>query len=82
MLVVLCGAVFVLSMARSRAAAGQAQIDAAREAGALGYIVKTVEPVDLPSVLRKALSGGAFAVWGTKEEPKAVATWKSRRRRV
>ena len=41
-----------------------AQIDAAREAGALGYIVKTVEPVDLSMVLRSAISGEGFAVWG------------------
>ena len=42
----------------------QASIEAAREAGALGYIVKTIEPVDLPAVLRSALSGQPFAVWG------------------
>ena len=41
-----------------------AHIEAAREAGALGYIVKTIEPVDLPAVLRCALSGDPFAVWG------------------
>ena len=45
----------------------QAQIDAAREGGALGYVVKTVEPVDLAAVLRSAVSGGAFAVWGVEE---------------
>ena len=33
----------------------EASIEAAREAGALGYIVKTIEPVDLPAVLRSAL---------------------------
>ena len=43
-----------------------AQIEAAREAGALGYIVKTVEPVDLAAVLRSALSGRPFAVWGVQ----------------
>ncbi len=42
----------------------EASIQAAREAGALGYIVKTIEPVDLPAVLRSALSGQPFAVWG------------------
>lgn len=42
----------------------QEHIDAACEAGALGYIVKTIEPVDLPTVLRGALSGQPFAVWG------------------
>jgi DNA-binding NarL/FixJ family response regulator len=42
----------------------EAHIEAAREAGALGYIVKTIEPVDLPAVLRAALSGEPFAVWG------------------
>jgi DNA-binding NarL/FixJ family response regulator len=51
----------------------EAQIEAARAGGARGYVVKTVEPVDLPSVLRKALSGGPFAVWGAKEEQQAVA---------
>jgi len=43
-----------------------AQIEAARQAGALGYIVKTVEPVDLAAVLRDALSGRSFAVWGAE----------------
>jgi DNA-binding NarL/FixJ family response regulator len=50
----------------------EAQIEAARKAGALGYVVKTVEPVDLPAVLRSALSGKAFAVWGA-EEPQGAA---------
>jgi DNA-binding NarL/FixJ family response regulator len=45
-------------------------IEAAREAGALAYIVKTIEPVDLPAVLRAALSGEPFAVWG-EELPQA-----------
>ena len=44
-----------------------AQIEAARRAGALGYVVKTVEPVDLAAVLRSALSGESFAVWGAAE---------------
>ena len=42
----------------------EAHIEAAREAGALGYIAKTIEPVDLPAVLRSALSGRPFEVWG------------------
>ena len=46
----------------------EAQIEAARKAGALGYVVKTVEPVDLPEVLRSALSGQSFKVWGAAEE--------------
>ena len=50
----------------------EAQIEAARQAGALGYVVKTVEPVDLPAVLRSALSGQSFAVWGI-DEPQAAA---------
>lgn len=45
----------------------EAQIEAARKAGALGYVVKTVEPVDLATVLRSALSGQSFAVWGAGE---------------
>ena len=51
----------------------EAQIEAARQAGALGYVVKTVEPVDLADVVRKALSGQPFAVWGAKE-PLAAAS--------
>ena len=50
----------------------KAQIEAAREGGALGYVVKTVEPVDLASVLRSALAGEAFKVWGA-DEPKGTA---------
>ena len=48
------------------------QIEAARQAGARGYVVKTVEPVDLPTVLRSALTGRSFAVWGA-EEPQGAA---------
>ena len=44
----------------------EAQIEAARQAGALGYIVKTVEPVDLAAALRSALSAQSFAVWGAE----------------
>ena len=51
----------------------EAQIEAARQAGALGYVVKTVEPVDLPDVVRKALSGEPFAVWGVAEPPNDAA---------
>jgi DNA-binding NarL/FixJ family response regulator len=50
-----------------------AAIEAARQAGALGYIVKTIEPVDLPAVLRSALSGHPFAVWG-QEAPQSVGS--------
>ena len=44
----------------------QAQIEAAQKAGALGYIVKTVEPVDLAVVLRNALTSRSFEVWGAE----------------
>ena len=50
----------------------EAQIEAARLGGARGYVVKTVEPVDLPAVVRKALSGAPFAVWGAVEQPQAT----------
>ncbi len=40
------------------------QIEAARRGGARGYVVKTVEPVDLAKVLRTALSSTSFTVWG------------------
>jgi DNA-binding NarL/FixJ family response regulator len=49
----------------------EADIEAAREAGALAYIVKTIEPVDLPSVLRSALAGHPFAVWGVEASQSA-----------
>jgi DNA-binding NarL/FixJ family response regulator len=52
----------------------EAQIEAARQAGALGYVVKTVEPVDLAEVLRKALSRQPFAVWGAEEPQSTVST--------
>ena len=42
------------------------QIEAARQGGARGYVVKTVEPVDLAAVLRTALSSTSFAVWGAE----------------
>ena len=51
----------------------EANIEAARKAGALGYIVKTIEPVDLPAALRSALSGRPFEVWG-KEAPQSVGS--------
>lgn len=43
------------------------QIERARAAGARAYVVKTVEPVDLAGVLRRAVDGGEFAVWGVEE---------------
>ena len=43
------------------------QIRRPATAGALGYVVKTVEPVDLPAVLRAVLSGAGFGVWGAPE---------------
>ena len=43
------------------------QIEAARQAGAVGYVVKTVAPVDLAGVLRTAVSSRSFAVWGAEE---------------
>ena len=48
------------------------QIEAAREGGARGYVVKTIEPVDLGSVIRDAVDGASFAVWGAEKEPSSV----------
>lgn len=45
------------------------QIEAARDGGARAYVIKTVEPVDLAAILRKALAGAAFAVWGAESAP-------------
>jgi DNA-binding NarL/FixJ family response regulator len=44
------------------------QIEAARQGGARGYVVKTVEPVDLATVLRTALTSTSFKVWGADAE--------------
>ena len=59
------------------------QIDAARRGGARGYVVKTVEPVDLANVLRTALAGATFTVWGAETEqvaaPESAATALSER---
>jgi DNA-binding NarL/FixJ family response regulator len=49
------------------------QIAAARDAGAHGYVVKTVEPVDLAGVLRSALEGSTFTVWGAPTLQTATA---------
>jgi DNA-binding NarL/FixJ family response regulator len=38
----------------------QVHVDAAREAGASGYVVKTVDPTELPGVVRAAAAGAAF----------------------
>jgi DNA-binding NarL/FixJ family response regulator len=61
----------------------EAQIEAARQAGALGYIVKTVEPVDLAAALRSSLADRSFAVWGADAlhgvTPSADATALSER---
>jgi DNA-binding NarL/FixJ family response regulator len=50
------------------------QIEAARRGGARGYVVKTVEPVDLSTVLRTALSGESFQVWGAQVEQDGAHT--------
>ncbi|MEO5574590.1 MAG: response regulator transcription factor [Gaiellaceae bacterium] len=52
----------------------QEQIEAARKGGARGYVVKTVAPVDLATVLRSAISGTSFAVWGAEADPGPVST--------
>jgi DNA-binding NarL/FixJ family response regulator len=48
------------------------QIEAARQAGARGYVVKTIEPVDLEAVIREALASESFALWGVAK-PAAAA---------
>lgn len=49
------------------------QIEAAREGGARGYVVKTIEPIDLPAVIHGALAGAGFAVWGAEQQQAAAA---------
>jgi DNA-binding NarL/FixJ family response regulator len=43
-------------------------VQAAREGGAAGYVVKTVEPVDLGRVIRTAVESCEFSVWGLPVE--------------
>lgn len=51
------------------------RIQAALSRGASGYIVKSVNPVDLPSALRQAVDGTFFGpVGGSGEEEDAVAS--------
>lgn len=59
------------------------QIDAAKEAGARSYVVKTVDPIDLPRVIRDSVTSAGFSVWGLKEttldtRPGGVAELSSR----
>jgi DNA-binding NarL/FixJ family response regulator len=43
--------------------AGDDHVDAARERGASGYIVKTVDPLQLPDMVRTAVSSPEFVVF-------------------
>ena len=43
------------------------RIQAAFRHGAVGYIVKSVNPVDLPSAIRQAVEGTVFHAFGTPE---------------
>lgn len=43
------------------------QIEAALRRGAAGYLVKTINPADVPSALRQAIEGTAFSVVGSGE---------------
>jgi DNA-binding NarL/FixJ family response regulator len=47
------------------AADDRAQIEAALRRGAVGYLVKTINPADVPSALRQAYEGTAFSVIGS-----------------
>jgi DNA-binding NarL/FixJ family response regulator len=51
-----------------------AQVEAARRAGARGYIVKTVEPVDLAGAIRTAVASPTFTVWGAPEPAPTAST--------
>jgi NarL family two-component system response regulator LiaR len=44
------------------------QIDAALKRGACGYILKTINPLDLPSALRQAVDGTVFHAIGFPEQ--------------
>jgi DNA-binding NarL/FixJ family response regulator len=47
------------------------RIQAAFRHGAVGYIVKSVNPVDLPSAIRQAVEGTVFHAFGTPESETA-----------
>lgn len=49
------------------AADDRAQIEAALRRGAVGYLVKTINPADVPSAVRQAYEGTAFSVVGGGE---------------
>jgi DNA-binding NarL/FixJ family response regulator len=45
----------------------RAQIEAGLRRGAVGYLVKSINPADLPSAVRQAYEGTAFSVVGSGE---------------
>ena len=44
-------------------------VETARAKGASAYIVKSVDPVDLPAVIRSVIEGAEFAEYGRKAAP-------------
>ena len=44
-------------------------VESARAKGASAYVVKSVDPVDLPAVIRSVIEGAAFAEYGRKAVP-------------
>jgi two-component system, NarL family, response regulator DevR len=53
--------------------AGDDRIEAARERGAEGYIVKTVDPLQLPQMIVDAVSSAEFMVFKPEPEEAAMA---------
>jgi DNA-binding NarL/FixJ family response regulator len=44
-------------------------VESARSKGASAYVVKSVDPVDLPAVIRSVIGGAEFAEYGRKAAP-------------
>jgi DNA-binding NarL/FixJ family response regulator len=55
------------------ASTGQDLIEAALRRGAIAYVVKTVDPSDLPGTLRQAVEGNVHTTVGLEEGDKAGA---------
>ena len=52
--------------------AGDDHLEAARDRGASGYIVKTVDPLELPSMIRTAVTSPDFVVFRPEQAEPAV----------
>ncbi len=59
------------------ASTGQDLVETALRRGASAYVIKSVDPTDLPATLRQAAAGTVFSAVGTTQEATDDATAKS-----